>query len=228
MERSKELDTAMAMRKVVYRSAGVLSVIAAILVFPPTSYAFLLGTTTFETKNFGVRQVPDSFALFFDAGDGSPTELGVAYPLEARLILPQSTGTTVFDANDPGFTTAAGLLTDGAISIFGLVWEDPGGASFNEEYDCSAFLGTCSGKKDFLGDIITSILVNITAYDVDTPGHDPNGDGIWTDYHEVRATVSVFGASAAPEPGVLALLGIGLLGIFGSRVAVHVTGRQGF
>lgn len=182
-------------------------VLGGVLVLAHASQAALLGTGSFTVGGGGGRILPVTFGVGLDAGSLSPL------PPDAVLIVPQATGVTTFGTGDPGFAAASSLLTDGLATAFGAYWSDAGASRtwYGAGNECLLFFGdgSCGSGTDFLGELISSISVNVTVYDVQSPGSDPNSDGIWTDFNEVQVTVSVFG-EPIPAPATLALLGIGL------------------
>ncbi len=60
-------------------------------------------------------------------------------------------------------------------------------------------------------DVISSVEISVLAAHFDSPGQDPNGDGVWTDYG-AAVRFDVFGPGRnVPEAGTLGMLAFGLL-----------------
>ncbi len=58
---------------------------------------------------------------------------------------------------------------------------------------------------DFEGCTVTGISLTVNSLTIASPGSDPLGDGVWTDY-ELDATMTVI-----PEPATLTLLALGVI-----------------
>lgn len=93
--------------------------------------------------------------------------------------------------NDSDFLNLAALLTNGIDDpiTFDMVTDGGGAGSTSPE---SMFFGKTPGSPDFDGYVIDSIQFLIDSVLIATPGTNPNGDGIWTDY-DIRGQVVVFG-----------------------------------
>jgi hypothetical protein len=66
------------------------------------------------------------------------------------------------------------------------------GGSGEGSLESSFFMGRPSGGVDFAGYAITSVEFHVDSILFDTPGSDPYGDGVWTDYY-LRGDVVVIG-----------------------------------
>ena len=139
-----------------------------------------------------------------------------------------SPGGTVFDlilsTNDVGktytvasgteFAETVGYLTNGlndqiAYDVSGYPNGGGAGSGSNEAY---SFFGDYTGAHgiDFAGYTINSISLMVNNLNFNTPGDNPNRDGLWTDViFDARVTVDGSIASV-PEPGTFVLLTLGL------------------
>jgi hypothetical protein len=122
-------------------------------------------------------------------------------------------GTTFFaDASDgEGFARAVASLTDGLPGVIYFGYPSSGGSPFHTyagPYESQVFasdpLGT--GGVDLSGLRIDRIGFRLGQIALDSPGSNPNGDGVWTDYR-VDATLIIEG-EPLPEPGAVSLLGL--------------------
>ncbi|HUW58065.1 MAG TPA: PEP-CTERM sorting domain-containing protein [Planctomycetota bacterium] len=66
---------------------------------------------------------------------------------------------------------------------------------------------------DFQGCVIDTITMTIDTLTFDTPGEDPNQDGVWTNM-TATITIEIYG-TAVPEPATMTLLSAGALGLVG-------------
>jgi uncharacterized protein (TIGR03382 family) len=91
----------------------------------------------------------------------------------------------VFDAGSSGFAEFATYLTNGNSDTLVPGF---GGSSYSvSEFDTL-------GGQDLAGQAVTRIVVHVDAANVETPGSNPNGNGIWTDFSmsgEVRIYATV-------------------------------------
>lgn len=132
--------------------------------------------------------------------------------------------TTIFDIQITGsiaetfilncgsdFHEAVALATDGNL--------DP--LNFDTEFSDGSGFGTSLGSKEsaFYGTPIDLQGFNISQFELilnltfDSPGEDPNGDGIWVDAHR-DWTFNVYG-SPVPVPSAVYLFITGFLGLVG-------------
>jgi hypothetical protein len=111
----------------------------------------------------------------------------------------------------PHFDLFASLLTSGT-DDFLIIWVHfpdivggSGGTGSLESQWLNKFIQT--ETADFYGWQVTEISLTINSLTIDTPGSNPNGDGIWTDY-VYDVTFTIYGI---PEPATLLLLAFGML-----------------
>ena len=107
---------------------------------------------------------------------------------EGIIFTPADVGktVTVTEATDPEFNAVAAVLTNGVNDplYFQAVGHPGGGGPFDERTEAFSFFGDGSGASgiDFMGFTIHCISLGINSLTLNTPGQDPNRDGIWTDY----------------------------------------------
>jgi len=174
----------------------------------------LLADITFTTGSGGQRSLFDSYALQMEEGDVHPD---IPFDPDVSLDLPTSGPSSIWLFGGDDFLAFESLLTNGTADRIGIAMFSSSTSSYVRNWgnECKLFFDdvTCSGGIDFLGYDITAIHVETTIFKLDSPGRDPNEDGIWTDYN-VAANVEVYGAPV-PEPSTMLLLGTGLTGITG-------------
>ena len=86
---------------------------------------------------------------------------------------------------DGDFPTICDLLTNGTNDLCYVGYEIPdGGAGMGTPPEDFLFQGGVTGEfnPDFQGCTIHSIVITPTTLTLNTPGSDPNEDGIWTDF----------------------------------------------
>ena len=98
---------------------------------------------------------------------------------------------------DTDFPFMSSLLTNGINDL--LCFGAPGHIYGVYDYELA------DGNNDFQGYDITSISLTVNDLTFESPGSNPNGDGIWTDY-TYDVTFEIWGV---PEPSTLFLLGLG-------------------
>lgn len=135
------------------------------------------------------------------------------------------TATSGTDANFSNFVSDLtnginNLLTlgvvPGAVDING-VFIGSGISGASNMLEAGVWFGDASGLSgiDFQGMQIDSIQILINNLVINSPGSDPNGNGIWTDV-QLNASVIVNG-TAVPEPSTFLLFGFSLAGLFLKR-----------
>lgn len=127
---------------------------------------------------------------------------GVVTPLDVGETFTQTAVTS------PDFNFFASLLTSGTDDqLFIWLHHPVGGAGTlaPESYWLNKFIQT--ETVDFYGWQVTEISLTVNSLTIDTPGRNPNGDGIWTDYfYDVTFTIH-----GIPEPATLLLLAFGMV-----------------
>lgn len=153
----------------------------------------------------GNTYLSEEFAVF--EGLGTLFEEIVVYAGETRVD-------TIAEGDDPDFGVYGELLTDGidwwlydqaqyAGGIFGST------TAFHLESLRLEFTDPDHEGVDLAGYTIESVTRTITVL-LDSPGSDPNGDGIWTDI-DISTVFEIYGT--IPEPSSLVVLAIGAGGL---------------
>jgi hypothetical protein len=113
----------------------------------------------------------------------------------------------VFSITGEAFDHFNSYLTNGNDDYVGFVLcrQAVGGS-------CSGFASRESsrlgGDPDFFGSEITELQVRLNSISFETPAHDPNGDGVWTNYdYDMNFIIS---GSKVPVPAAAWLFGSGL------------------
>lgn len=129
---------------------------------------------------------------------------------------------TASEDNSENFNPFVATVTNGISDTIQLRY----GLSTNTYYNGTMsspepffFYGSTSDPRiDLAGQcIIESISVTLNALSFETPGRDPNGNGIWTDC-AYTYTLSIDGVAVpVPEPSTIGLVGLGLISIWGIR-----------
>jgi hypothetical protein len=114
---------------------------------------------------------------------------------------------TVSAANDPDFPAFAAMLSDGVNElIMKGAWDQAngplGGAGGEESFDLNYLVARFG--PDLVGYEVECIRL-VALVDMHTPGTDPQGDGIWTDWAVLSGQYEFYGV-AAPEPASAVLL----------------------
>jgi len=120
-------------------------------------------------------------------------------------------GRTFSLSSGPQFEAASSSLTDGSPESI-VVWHGPqGGGLAGFPFPVQQLFFGNSGRVDFAGFHITSLDFRLDEFNLTSPGENPNGDGLWTEY-TVRGTLTVNGAPV-PEPTTIVLLATSLTAI---------------
>ncbi len=126
-------------------------------------------------------------------------------------LLATDIGTTLSMAPGVDFDTAVDLLTNGLEDIVRFTVAGGSGGS-SEHYRFSLD----PGVTDFAGYNIDAIDLEIISFSKESPGSDPNGNGLWTS-HTFEGNLIILGSPIIPEPATGALLALGLAGLAGGR-----------
>ena len=108
------------------------------------------------------------------------------------------------------FDQMAGFLANGVDETLGIRTGNSGRGANESLY--------FPGLNDLPPFQITSIDLVINSITIDTPGRDPNGDGVWTDF-SLNFHIEVFGqpSNVVSEPALPILLGLGLMQVLVRR-----------
>ena len=132
---------------------------------------------------FGGRTLADTLAISLKVGALTP-EPAFLFKLQATDDLSGSV-TTVNAATNPEFADAVSLLVNGVDNLleFDFVFLPGGAGNGIDAPESFLFDGGISGEflPDFAGAQITHVNIAIDVISIETPGRDPNNDGIWVD-----------------------------------------------
>jgi hypothetical protein len=199
-----------------------LLIIMAVAAIPCGASADVLGTHTVNHAGGG-SGLATAMTFAFGWGEDPP---GIVNRLfEDVPVTPDDVGRTFVATaqTDADFAAIAAGLTDGTsegivsgqqVRFYSYFYPDGGGGSNGGPE--SVFFDD-PDLIDFHGFQITEIDLTIYAFTLTSPGWDPNGDGIWTDY-SATVTVSVIGIPI-PEPNSLLLFGLSVAFALGRREA---------
>jgi hypothetical protein len=112
-----------------------------------------------------------------------------------------SAGTIIWaDASTPAFGHVVAAITDGVNGFISWAWlvGQPPLGGFGTTMPEAVFFGAGSGGVDLAGYTIERIGLRLDAISFESPGEDPNGDGIWTDSEFQGAFL--FEGRIAPTP----------------------------
>jgi hypothetical protein len=135
---------------------------------------------------------------------------------ETAMVTAGSVGQTISitAADDPDYNSIVQQLTDGVGEYVWFSAELPGGYPLSSQSSLEPVfffpLPPGNNGTDLQGFTVTGLTLRVDQLAFNTPGANPNGDGIWTDisYH---ATLMVEGFMI-PEPAPVLLLMLGLAG----------------
>ena len=162
-------------------------------VAPEPPAAEVLGVMGFD-QNGGIRSFPNSLVLSLSVGVLT-TAPALLFEFEATE---DSSGSviTVDASTNPEFRDAVSLLQNGVDNQLELATKllPGGGGGAASPLESASFNGGISGEflPDFAGARITHVVIAIDVISFVTPGSDPNGDGIWTDYSS-RGRIVIMG-----------------------------------
>jgi hypothetical protein len=117
---------------------------------------------------------------YTEEDDSPPTALIV----DSLRITSQETGShIVLTRSSPGFTSVEDLLTNGVDDLLIVGLDEPcgGGWSLGPESNFYEDRVAGSAPPDLQGFSIERVTVEIDVASFESPGTNPNGDGIWTD-----------------------------------------------
>jgi PEP-CTERM motif len=120
---------------------------------------------------------------------------------------------SIDQSSDPGFLPFLARATNGTLNTLSEISYAGGSLTGKDVPETSFFTSFPYGGNngiDLGGFQIQRIDLTLNSLNFASPGSNPNGDGIWTDY-SWNATVSFIGILPVPEPGSAAILSTGLL-----------------
>lgn len=167
----------------------------------------------------GTRAISDQIRFTVSFGwfpESSYSERSVVFDL---ILSTADVGQTYTVSSGPEFDEAIVSLTNGINEYIycdtrGSQLQGPPGGGWGS-LESLIFFGDATGANgiDFAGYDINSISVTINTLTFDTPGSNPNGDGLWTDI-EFNATIAVTKVPVATTAWFFGSGLIGLIGIF--------------
>jgi len=166
---------------------------------PLGSYGGINQILTTEDAHFGPGSYPEDTNFLFAGIYFGTSDVGRTFTIASQ-------------ADDPNFNYVVNALTDGIDQNFEVSMEYGGGYNALES---QLFAGIGTGP-DLIGYQIQSFTLTIDSLTLLSPGSNPNGNGIWTDFGG-QVTFGIYGyAVPEPSPSWLLLLGSGIF-IYASR-----------
>jgi len=161
-----------------------------------------------ESAAGGSRSIYTELGFAWGALD--PTGVMVEHRLDWPCLGLSDIGKAVTHSNEtsPEFTYYASMLTSATddylilLDLYCPGLQEHGGHGEAESVWLDKLVQTPT--VDFYGYEITEIALTLNALTFDSPGSNPNKDGIWTD-HSYDVTYTIYGI---PEPATLLLLGL--------------------
>jgi hypothetical protein len=180
---------------------------------PPQPSDYTLAEVPFHTAG-GDAVVGTELRILFCIDNDS--QHCSTHPLES-LTFPAvtlaSAGSTIWaDSSGPGLNNVIAELTDGGLDLLGFLARvnvSGPGWTIQGEPD---FFGAQVGPSgiDLSGYAIHRIGFRVDAVSIDSPGEDPNGDGVWTDFSLSGAFVfegTISSSAACKDDGWQSLRG---------------------
>lgn len=194
------------------------------LSFGELTQAAVLGTQEFSTSE-GSADIFKDYQLTLTIGSASDRYPSNAPLFDGLSVTPADVGRT-FTVNadtDTDFNQFVSFLTDGKPDAMQLKMGSGTLGSSGSSLGASGNL--LGGNPDLAGDRIDSISMRINSFKLDSPGINPNGDGVWTD-ESFNATVIVEGEPLSPNratavPSPTSTLGVLLFGAFGTGLMLQ-------
>ena len=144
-----------------------------------------------------------------------PSRYKYTYLFEDILVTPSDVGATFVASasTDPHFDLFVSELTNGVDDIL-LTWMmGTSGGSGSREWESVLFSDSICGGVDLFGCVVEEVTLTVNSLTLDSPGTNPYGDGIWTDF----SGDYTFSFNGIPEPATLLLLGLGGLALLRKR-----------
>jgi hypothetical protein len=145
---------------------------------PPSNTETQLAVLTFGTRG-GSQQIFDYMILsvYYAGGQITLPEVALTGGGEGYTV--------VFDTSTAGVTSFFDSLTNGTDEVLVQKFYGPSGTGTYGRYESEWIEGGSTGEfyPDLIGAEISRAVVHLDNVVIVSPGSDPNGDGIWTDYN---------------------------------------------
>ncbi len=157
----------------------------------------LLGTLNFGLNGSDTSVSGPSGEIYFGFYDNAFQEADTLRLGRTFSFVDVGTTFQLTAANTIGWSNFTAKLTDGVDEYIFNTLANHGSGAIPE----SLVFGLLSGASgpDLAGYSITRLDLALSSFSIQSPGQNPNGDGVWTDF-SFGGTLAVYGVSPVPEP----------------------------